>query len=876
MNDKSKFVEGLKQMSEGKPILDTGVVIPIASHKKTSDSDRDALREEAAQYTQQLQKEVFFPESITLPLPPKTESAEKNQKKDKKSTYKPVEYSVLGKGYEVESSNVTKSEEIEELKRMKDRELLFVRSSTEGGVWNTVLVYDDGIEMEHRTFEEDELTGSVEIKVHRRSIGQRLLHNNPVIPVQVVMVHHTNTPSDPEKDPSSLRKIRWKGMPSNSGGEWEYATVSLDFNNDEVKAQNATPWLPTNNHKWSSMLPAFKLMILNNPKQLWRNPNEYGGNAQQKFEHLPQLPVTHTFAVKGWCSPNKLAAVDGDEDLLSWEHITPSHQMYSGPATPGNYLQKSGDEAVFRDALIKQIDKYPDVGMWFAIACGAFAHGLHNTKGQYFKGDTSTLINIYGDRNIGKSTIFKQIQSILTAPENPLQFINKASDRGMELMLENNNHSFFTIDELQSMTGFKKGLDLTSFFMSMLNGTGRTVTTNGGLSIRAQPKSDNLVFTTSNIHFLMLMEKDMKSGEGEFLNALGSRSIVLDGAIWSAYPIHTDEDKRAQVKADIMDFDAVLQTNHGHLYDRIISYYSVNRNEVYDRLKHIHSNLRTHYNLNFTSDLQRKGHFFAYSEVGIDAFCSQMNLPKEIEAKIRTRWLQLVAYLSTQGAEAHVNKKQHVLNELLSWVKSKQQHFGIRASGKKTDCYAWPNNKPSATAEEQKRFAKYLNDNIQGQYGVFEQDDVLDGEGLWTGELWITSTGQKQMEKDGVMFKEIAQEAHANGFLNPTLKKDGSLDRLTKQTASHSWVYKFKLGAYLKAMREQEAQEEEERRKLEEIEETVTHPTERTTPVERASLDEDWGKAFEEDDVSETGLTAENIREKLFFNPATLDQHNKN
>lgn len=834
-NNESKFVQGLIQLDQGKPILGTGITLSTARNQ-------EQLRQEAEQHTQQVRDEVFFPASVSAPLPPQVNKSKKQQKTQ---DYKPTSKSAFGAGFDVEKQNVT-NEEIEEMKRMKKRELLFVRSSSEGETWKTVLVYDDGIEYETRIFEEDELTGAVEMSVKRLPKGQRLIYNNPVIPEQVVMVHNSNTPSDPEKDKSSKRKIRWKGMPSNSGGEWQYATISVDFNGDEVKDQEASSWFPTSSTKWNSTyLEVFKLMILNDPNRLWRNPNEYGGNSSQKFEDLPQLPITHTFAVTGWCSPNKLAAIaeGGSEDDLAWEHITPSHQMYAGPAV--DYLSKSGDEAVFRDALIKQIEKYPDVGMWFAIACGAFAHGLHNTKGQHFKGDTSTMISMYGPRNVGKSTIFKQCQSIMTYPENSVQFLSKTSDRGLELIAENSNHSFFIIDEIQNHMAKKKGIDGVSHLMDLLNGSGRTVSSDGGKKVRRTSKYDNLIFSTSNLAVARFIETKLESGQGEFASALESRMIELNAEYWSAYPIFNMEThpmEREQVKGDIMAFDAVLQNNHGHLYDRVISYYSVNRDEVYDKLKRISTNLRNEYNLSFTNDLSRKGHFFAYSEVGIDAFCSQLNLPKNVEDKIRTRWLQLVAYLSQQGAQDTTSKKQNVLNELLSWVKSHQDKFGIRASGRKSEFYAWPNNKAVASAAEQKAFAQYINSNVKNELGVFEQDEPLEAEGMWTGDFWLTSTGYKTMEDDKVMIKEIVAEALTNGFLDATYK-NGEFDRLQKRTASHGNVYKFKIGAYLKAMAEQEKKDEEERKKIAEIELSVSAPV---SPEDRASPDEDWSAVLED------------------------------
>ena len=719
------------------------------------------------------------------------------------STKKQPQSSIFGPGWRVTETIVPQTEaEMQEVKSMSQRNLIFQRSATRGDTqWNTVSVYEDGIDVIKRTIVKDEQGESVGWAVHTKT--EPTIWNRPVYPVAAVLIHMKNAPSHPETDPTSIRKIRWKGRDFNSA-DWSEIVVSTSFDVAEVKAQKADSWFPVREANWQSgLLPWFRVMILNDPTALFRNPND---PPETKTEDLPSLPVDHMFGVTGWCSADKYAIKNGQK-AVDWQHVTPSSPIYSGSHKP--FLEEAGDRDLYIETMRNLVKRRPLMGVWCGIAAGGYAHGLHDDDGREFRGDTSTLLNLYGEGGTAKSTTMQIVLSMIGAPRGPL-FVSATSDAGLELTATSANHGFFVIDELQKhLAGKGKMAEGVHHFMGLLNGVGRTVSANAGTEIRDRRAFDNLVLGTANNKLEIVVGRNLAAGDSVFAEAMQQRIIELDARHWSPFPSYPSADPRhKQVFGEIKELMATLTATHGHLYDPLIRHYCDHRDALVGRLRELELAYPVHMN---TKSIIRQAHFFAYSHVGIDAFCEVLSLEEDVREAIRAQWELMVASMSHNAEVREDVRQDDIIERIVAWAEAHSRNFGVRVSNAKKHklAYAWPTGRTVATPDQQAEAAETRSQQaeIQGTYGYFVQDEPLAEEGAWTGELWITSAGRQAMEGDrltSLPLLDLLQMAHDRGWVDATVDDKGNVLRMDKKLTSGGYAYRILVG---KARRDVESGE---------------------------------------------------------------------
>lgn len=718
--------------------------------------------------------------------PPKEDKDGKDgetKKKEPKSSY-------FGASYRLGAQEEPASEiELEELKNMKQRTLLFQRSEKRGASqWNTVSVYDDGVDIQRRTVYEGP-AGPV-WQVHNKL--EPTIWNRPVFPVATVLIHSKQAPSTPETDPTSERKIRWRGRDYNAAS-WSEAIVSLSFDNQEIKAQKADSWFPIRESNWTTgILPWFRVLILNDPATLMRNPTDPVGTV---VEDLPKLPVEHMWSVTGWCSSNKYGKKSGETPV--WEHITPGHKLYAGHHTP--YVAPSGDVDLYFNAMRETFKKRPLLGVFCAMACGSFAHGLHDDDGREFRGDTSTLVNLWGDPGCGKSTTAQAMVALIGNPIRDSLIVSHTTDAGLELMAYLTNHGFFVIDELQKHLSKKQGNEAIQHLMGLLNGQGKLASANGGMEIRDRRTFDNLIVGTANIQLMAIIRSIAQAGDGHFADALEQRVIELHASDWSPFPAYPDTDPRfKETQAEIKDLTATLSASHGHAYEPLIAHYRDNRVKVVERLRE----LQKAYSQRLTARaVLRQVHFFAYTQVGLEALKKIFQLEEEVVSAIQAEWERMIDSLTSEAKKAQDVKVDDVIDRITSWAEANGKHFAVRVSNARNfkQAYAWPTGKSQATAKEQETAADYRSQQAEasGVWGYFVQDEVLNEEGNWSGELWITQAGKDAMEKDrltSLPLLDLLQRILAKGWVDATFDSKGKLVRLDKKLSNGSYVYKILIG----------------------------------------------------------------------------------
>lgn len=682
-------------------------------------------------------------------------------------------------------------EEKEEVAAMSNRELIFQRSEKRGDKqWNTVSVFKDGIDVIKRTVKQNEQGENIGWVEHKKL--DSTIWSRPVYPIATVLIHTKNAPADPEKEQTSNRKIRWKGRDYNAS-DWSEAVISTSFDSQEVKAQGAASWFPIAESNWhSGLLPYFRIMILNDPETLMRNPSDPVGT---KAEDLPQLPVEHRWNATGWCSATKYAGLTGQ--IPVWEHITPGHELYSG--TQKSYVEVAGDEALYFDAMRDMITRRPMLAVWCGMFAGAYAHGLHDDTGKEFKGDTSTLINIFGEPGCGKTTTAQAMVAMVGQPLKDGLIVSQATDAGLELMADLTNHGSFVIDEMQKHLAKKAGTESLQHLMGLLNGTGKLASANAGQEIRDRRSFDNLIFGTANSKILTIIGRNMVAGDGHFAEALEQRVIELDAKEWSPFPSFAATDpKHKETQADIKDFTATLSATHGHLYAPIINYYKSSRHDIVNRLRA----LEREFAGRLTSKaIVRQTHFFAYTQVGIEALVSTLGLSDEVKENIQAQWELMINGMSREADQRDENKQDDIIDRIASWAEAHSRNFGVRTSNAKKfkNAYAWPTGKSSTNDQGQIEAASWRSQQAEqsGLYGWWVQDTPMTEEGAWSGELWITAAGRDAMEKDRVSslpLSDLLQSALKRGWVDATYDSAGNFSRLDKKLSNGSYAYKLLLG----------------------------------------------------------------------------------
>lgn len=695
----------------------------------------------------------------------------------------------LGSGYRLgEKIEPKTAAELEELNAMTNRTLLFQRSEKRGGTqWNTVSVYNDGIDIERRTVYQSE-TGPV-WQLHQKL--EPTIWNRPVFPVATVLIHSKRAPADPETDPTTERKIRWRGRDYNAA-DWSEAVVSLSFDSQEIKAQKADSWFPVKESNWTTgLLPWFRVMILNDPATLMRNPTD---PAETKPEDLVKLPLEHMWSVTGWCSPNKHAAQNGE--VPRWEHITPSHELYAGTGAP--YVEPAGDSGLYFEVMRAAMKKRPLLGVFCAMGCGAFAHGLHDDQGREFRGDTSTMVNLYGDGGCGKSTTIQCMTAMIGRPTGGL-VVSEATDAGLELTATIANHAFFSIDEMQKHLANKEAGRVIQHLMGLLNGQGKVASAYGGTEIRARRSFDNLILSTANTALAEAINRVIRAGEGHFADALEQRVIELPASEWSPFPSFPVTDPRfRETQGEIKDLMAVLSSTHGHVYAPLIEHYKQNRNAIVNQLR----TLQVEFSQRLEArSIMRQVHFFAYTQVGLEALGKVFDLDQETKDAIAAEWNRMVASLSQEAKKAQDVKVDDVIDRIVSWAEANGKHFAVRVSNAKKhkQAYAWPTGKSQADPTAQATAANFRNAQAEshGVWGYFVQDEALSEEGAWTGELWITQAGKEAIENDRVTRLPLLDLLHriaAKGWVDATTDANGKITRMDKKISNGSYVYRILIG----------------------------------------------------------------------------------
>ena len=683
----------------------------------------------------------------------------------------------------------TSEAELEELKAMTQRTLLFQRSEKRGGTqWNTVSVYDDGIDIERRTVYQSE-TGPA-WQVHQKL--EPTIWNRPVYPVATVLIHSKQAPSDPETDPTSERKIRWKGRDYNAA-TWSEAVVSLSFDNQEIKAQKADSWFPIKESNWTTgLLPWFRVMILNDPATLMRNPTD---PVDTKAEDLPRLPVEHMWAVTGWCSSNKYAKKNGGTPV--WEHVTPGHPLYSGTHAP--YVTPAGDADLYFTVMREAFKNRPLLGVFCAMACGAFAHGMHDDDGREFRGDTSTLLNLWGPPGCGKSTTVQIMAAMIGNPIRDGLIVSHTTDAGLELMANLANHGVLIIDELQKHLAKKQGNEAIQHFMGLLNGQGKLASANGGTEIRARRNHDVLFAATANVQFRTIIRTIAQAGDGHFADALEQRTIELAAEEWSPFPIYPDTDPRfRETQAEIKDLLASLSASHGHAYAPLIAHYQGKRHAIVEQLRQLQNEFSQRL---VARAIARQVHFFAYTQVGLEALGEVFGLDQDTRDAIAAEWERMVETLNQDAKKSQEVKTDDVIDRIMSWAEANSKHFAVRVSNAKKfkQAYAWPTGKSQATPTEQATAANYRSSSAEanGVWGYFVQDEAMTEEGAWTGELWVTQAGKDAMEKDRLTCLPLLDLLHRiveKGWVDPTRDANGKITRMDKKLSNGSYVYKLLVG----------------------------------------------------------------------------------
>lgn len=723
--------------------------------------------------------------------------AQAGGKTKRKSSSRQTQISIFGSAWRLGETIIAKTEEEKkEVAAMSERTLIFQRSEKRGATqWNTVSVYSDGIDVTKQTIkvENGEPVGWQQHQRWEPTIWPR-----PVYPVATVMIHTKNAPADPEKESTSKRKIRWRGRDYNAS-DWSEAIISTSFDNAEIKAQGAASWFPITESNWhSQLLPWFRVMILNDPNTLMRNPSDPQGT---RPEDLPALPIEHRWDSTGWCSSSKYALSQGE--IPHWEHITPGHPLYAGHQKP--YVEVAGDESIYLDAMVDIITRRPMLGVWCGMGAGAFAHGLHDNKGREFRGDTSTLINIYGEPGCGKTTTMQGVVAMIGQPLKDGLIVSQATDAGLELMADLTNHGFFVIDEMQKHLAKKGGTESLQHLMGLLNGTGKIASANAGTEIRDRRSFDNLIFGTANGKIISIVGRNLVAGDGHFAEALEQRVIELDAKDWSPFPSYPSTDPRhKETQADIKDFTATMSATHGHLYAKLVNYYKENRNEVVERLRQ----LQAEYSQRLTSkSIVRQTHFFAYTQVGIEAIVAALGLSDEIKQNIQEQWERMIDSMSREADVRDDNKQDDIIDRITAWAEAHSHNFGVRVSNAKKfkNAYAWPTGKTTANEAEQISAATFRSQQAEarGLFGYWVQDEMVAEDGAWTGELWITAAGRDAIEKDKVTSLPLTDLLHAalnRGWVDATFDKDKKLVRLDKKLSNGSYAYKLLIGKAKKEM----------------------------------------------------------------------------
>lgn len=746
---------------------------------------------------------AFRPENIGAePNEPAQDTGKKKPGRPRGSNRPNTQSSQFGSGWRLGDNITAKTDaEKEEVAAMSNRTLLFQRSEKRGATqWNTVSVYEDGIDVGKRTLMNDPKDGSAIGWVEHVKIDPTIWAR-PVYPVATVLIHTKNAPADPETDSTSERKIRWRGRDYNAA-TWSEAVIGISFDSQEIKAQKADSWFPVKESNWQAgLLPWFRVMILNDPATLRRNPTD---PADTKPEDLPGLPIEHMWNATGWCSSNKYAFKDGVSKPV-WEHITPSHKLYSGSQKP--YVVVAGDEKLYFDTMRDMITRRPLMGVWCGIGSGAFAHGLHDDSGREFRGDTSTLINLFGEPGSGKSTTAQGVVAMIGQPVKDGLILSHTTDAGLELMADLTNHGVFVIDEMQKHLGKKGGNESLQHMMGLLNGTGKVASANSGTEIRDRRSFDNTIIGTANNRIQVIVGRNLIAGDGHFADALEQRVIEVDAKEWSPFPSYDKADARYnETLNDIKDFTSTLTATHGHMYAPLIAYYQENRNAIVARLRE----LQEAYGLRLTTKaITRQCHFFAYTQVGIEALCHVLGLPQEARDAIEASWNAMIDSMSRDATVRQDNKQDDIIDRIVSWAEGHSSNFGVRTSNAKKfkDAYAWPVGKSHATGAEQIQAAQWRSTQAEqrGIFGYWVQDEALVEEGAWTGELWISATGRDAMEKDrltSLPLTDLLQSALQRGWVDATFDTKGNFMRLDKKLSSGGYVYKLLVGKALREIEE--------------------------------------------------------------------------
>lgn len=739
------------------------------------------------------------------------ESKTKSKNKNKNKTPK---QSALGGYYDGPTIEAKTDEEINEVMAMTQRTKLYQRSARHGqSYWDTVTVYEDGIDFERRKpdFDDEGNVKGWQILIKK----EPTIWTRPVYPVSSVLVHTKNDlMGDEDIERTSERKIRWKGRDFNSL-TWSEAVISTSFDATEIKTQKAEGWMGAKDiaSKDSTLLRAYRIMILNDKNALWRNPED-------PIKTVPDdLPVEHLWKTTGWCTTNKYSAQDKTNPTAPvWHHILPGHSLYAGSYK--KYTQESGDKEVYIQTMKDLIARRPLMGMWCAMAAGSFAHGLYDDQGRTYKGDTSTMVNMHGQPGHGKSTTFEIVMSMICKPKNPSLFISHSTDTGVELVAESANHSFFVIDEIQKHLAGKKQ-DAVQHLMGLLNGIGKTASANSGTNIRDQRTFDNLILATGNNEIEVIVGKNVVVGNGQFAEALHQRVVEVDATKYSPFPSYpAGSDLFNETQQDIKDTMDVLSANYGWLYDDMISYYKNNRNEIVDKLRHTQKTFGNQYPEALkTKAMNRKIHFFAYTLIGIEVVSNALGLGDDVIKSIETEFHKMIYDLSKTDQQRDDENNDDCIEKIISWCDANSSHFAVRTTDARAfkDAFAWPVGASSATRADQIQNASWRSQQAEKSlWGYFVQNEELKGEGAWSGELWITHAGKQAMETSNnvLPFSDLLPKIIEKDWLDATKSSDGKITRNDKKIGSGGYVYKILIG---KARQEISNKQEEEEKSLQEM-----------------------------------------------------------
>ena len=803
--------------------------------KEGSNTD---VTHEQHQYAQN----IFYPEGV-VPLNPAATPIVSTVEPENPIDLLPKDYSAI-------KINERTSQLITKHFGQQSRKLLYSRAIRSDTTLTVVRVFTDGIEEEKIDMIFDE-RGLQEI----RTRSKKRVWELPIYPIAFVDIYNVSVPSKKQK--RSARKVHWRGK-SPTDNDWGDAVFGTDFNKYDIGTHSE--WFPINSPAFSkSLYPNFMAMIIESADKRFLTPEQIneGVDIDELQNECNMLPITHKFNKTGWACANSWE----EKDIQAWEHINPDHELYSGSSERG-YMVTSGDARIQKDAIAKQIEKYPVLGVYFAMAAGGFARGMYNSKGQQFKGEISTLVNLNGKGGKSKSSTMSQIQSIFTTPRNSKQFISKATPSALELIAECANHGVFFLDELQVACDSNNGAEIMTALMSLLNGVGKQATRNVGSEQREPRTYDNLIFGSANSKIIEMITRRLMKGYDAFSDALMSRVIELDIDVWAAYPCYdASTAEYREVQNDIENLNTILRANHGFLYPELIAYYIENRDELYDKMTTVAGNLSEFYNIHeMTGDATRKKHFFAYTEAGMEAFFEIMMLPEDVKQKVRAKWLEMVQYIVDCGLNNRVKKEEDIFAKVNGWIQSNYGKFAVYGTGGNAG-YAWIPGKDVCDEKTQKMYAQSkisaCSDVNSKCYGGFFQKTLLTAENAWTGVVGLNHMAVEAIQKDlGIDFEVFLSEAKDANLLE--CDKGGRLTKKIRMSGGLSSFYCFKIGDYLA---QNPVENDDETLDNVEPTEEISH---HATPVEFGQLDDDWGKIME--DASETGLTKDNIREELFFN----------